>query len=116
MVKGRKVIFWGREDLLGCSVEMFLSARKEWEVIRLCSGQNDEALMDVIALEKPDVALLYLDKDEGFGTLPMQLIQCYPGLKVIALNLDSNEIEIYNRKKLCIGTISDLLSAVEGKA
>lgn len=113
MVKTRKVIFWGREDLLGRSVEIFLSARDEWKMVRLYSGQNDEELMDVIDMEKPDVVLLYLDNAEDKRTLPMQLFQCFPGLKVIALDLESNEIEIYGKQKFCVSTISDLLFAME---
>lgn len=111
MAKTKKVVFWGREDLLGHSVEIFLSAREEWEVIRISSGPKGEGLFDVIEKENPDVVLLYLEDDDR--TLPTRLIQCYPGMKVIALNLDSNEIETYNRQILCITEIEDLLSAVE---
>lgn len=110
----RKVILWGREDLLGRSMEIFLSTRDEWEVIRLNSEQNDDYLLAAIEQEKPDVVLLYLNCNDVSGALPLQLIQCYPGLKVISLNLGSNEIEVYHKQTHCINAISDLLGVVEG--
>ncbi len=111
MAKTRKIILWGREDVLGCSVEIFLSTLKEWEVVRRFSEQSDEGLKDVIEREKPDVVLLNLDSSNQ--TLPVRLIQFYPGVKVITVDLNNNTIEIYNKQELCISAVSDFLYAVE---
>lgn len=82
-------------------------------MIRLNSEQNGNDLLAAVEQEKPDVVLLYQNCNDDNGALPLQLIQCYPGLKVISLHLDSNEIEVYNRQKHWINAISDLLGIVE---
>ncbi len=79
----------------------------------MCSGLNNERLLDVVEIEQPDAVLLYLPNHDDKRILPMQLIQHYPGIKVVALDLESNEIEIYHRQKRCIHTIADLLSALD---
>ena len=109
----KKVILWGRKDLLGRSMEIFLSNCEAWEVIRLNSEQKGNDLLEAIEQEKPDVVLLYQNCNDNNGTLPLQLIQCYPGLKVISLHLESNMIEVYNKQTHWINAISDLLGVVE---
>jgi hypothetical protein len=113
VVKTRKVILWGREDLLGSSVEILLSGCTGWEVIRLFSGQNENRLYQAIEQEKPDVVLLYPESCQDNDVLPMRVIQCYPGIKVININLNSEEVDIYSKQKVSVHTLSDLLGAFE---
>jgi hypothetical protein len=114
MVKTRKVILWGREDLLGRSVELFLSEHQEWEVLRLPNRQVDEGLLEITLREKPDVAILYLGNCSDNQSLPMRLIQQCPGLKVITVSLENNTMAVYCKQEVMVENVSDLLSVIEG--
>lgn len=113
MANTRKVVFWGGEDVLGCSVEKFLSAREAWEVIRILNRLGEETLAAVVAREKPDVAVLYLGHGDDKPRLPLRLIQECPGLKVITVGLGSNTIEVYSRQEVKVGNLADFLTLVE---
>lgn len=113
MVKAQKVFLWGREDILGCSFEMVLSAHKEWEVIQLLNLEDEEALVELIACEKPDVVILSLSTYKDTQSLPVRLIEKFIGLKVITVNLGNNTVEVFCRQEVKVDTMEDLLAVVE---
>ena len=114
MKTSKTVILWGREDMLGRGVELFLNARKEWEVIRISDKNNIDLLFRTIEQKKPDVVIIYEGDYSGDIHLPMQLMQARPELMVLTVSLESNSMEVYNKKKVWVKEVSDLLSVVEG--
>ncbi len=114
MNKTKTVILWGREDLLGRGVEFFLNTRSEWEVIRVSDKQGVDFLTQEVERVKPDVVILYQGNCAGDVPVPMQLLQARPDLKVITVSLENNSVEVYNKQKVWLKEVADLLSVVEG--
>jgi DNA-binding NarL/FixJ family response regulator len=113
VTKSMKVILWGREDVLGSAVELFLNTCKEWEVIRISETQNSEDLIQQVEKVAPHVVILYQGDCASQTDLPMLLIQDHPGLKVIMVSLENNSMEMYHKQKIYVKEVSDLLTFVE---
>lgn len=111
-VKLKKVIVWGKEDLLSFSVISFLSAIKDWEVINLSNGQGIDDLIWEVETIHPDAIIMYQRYCAMSAYLPAQLLSNYSDLTVITINSDDNSIEVYNKKQILIREASDLISAI----
>lgn len=114
MNKPRTVILWGREDLLGRAVELLLTNRKKWEVIRISDNNRLDTLFQEVERVDPNVVIIYQGDCASDTQIPAQLLQGRPGLKVITVSLENNSMEVYNKQKVLIKDVSDLLSVLEG--
>ena len=113
MMKSKTIVLWGREDLLSSSVELFLTNQKGWEVISISNEESFNALLEAVDKMHPDVVIIHQGDRSTNSSLPMQLIQDYPGLKVITLSLQDNLMEVYSKQNILVKAASDLISAVE---
>jgi len=113
MVKSKTIVMWGREDLLSSSVELFLTNQKGWEVISISNEESFNALLQAVDKMHPDVVIIHQGDRSANSSLPMQLIQDHPGLKVITLSLQDNLMEVYSKQKILVKAASDLISVVE---
>ncbi len=113
--KSKKVIIWGHPDVLSWAVEHFLSARKDWDVASLSNKRGIDGLIYKIEKSQPNIVILYQRNCAKSGYLPAQLLLNYPGLTVITVNPDNNEMEVYVKKQVNIESVSDLISVVEGE-
>ncbi len=117
MSKPKTVILWGRDDVLRRAVELFLSAKTGWDVITVSDSKLLQQVGD--ALEQPDtkVVIIYQvyssSSSEDEINLLLHLFQKHPGIKVITLNLENNAVDVYNRKKVYIKEVRNLLAVVE---
>ena len=113
MTKSKTIVLWGREDLLSSSVELFLTAQKGWEVISISNEEGFNALLQAVDKVHPEVVIIHQGDRSANSSLPMQLIQDYPGLKVITVNLQNNLMEVYSKQNILVKAASDLVSVVE---
>jgi aromatic ring-cleaving dioxygenase len=111
--KTKTVILWGGENLLGRAVELFLAARQEWEVIRIVEQDNGESLLQQVERVNPNIVIVYQDNFHSNSSLPLKLLQRRQGLRVIIVSLENNSMEVYNKQKIWVKEISDLISTVE---
>lgn len=109
----RKVILWGREDLLSRAVRLFLETRMDWMVVRVSNDGNVEDLFHILLRERPDVVILCQDRFDGDAELPLRLINAQLCLKVVTLNLENNLMQVYSKQNVMIQGITDLLSVIE---
>ena len=113
MMKSKTIVLWGREDLLSSSVELFLTNQKGWEVISISNEESFNALLEAVDKMHPDVVIIHQGDRSTNSSLPMQLIQDYPGLRVITMSLQDNLMEVYSKQKILVKAASDLISVVE---
>jgi N-dimethylarginine dimethylaminohydrolase len=113
MVKPKTIVLWGREDLLSSSVELFLTAQKGWKVISISNEESFDALLLAVEKVHPNVVIIHQGDRSTNSSLPMQLIQDYPGLRVITVSLQNNLMEVYSKQNILVKAASDLISAVE---
>jgi hypothetical protein len=114
-VKSRKVIIWGRPDVLSWAVEFFLSARKDWEIFSLSNERSVDNLFCEVEKMQPEAVIIYQRTCARSAYLPAQLLLNYPNLSVITVNPDDNSMEVYSKKQIFIHEVSDLISVVEGE-
>ncbi len=113
MMKSKKIVLWGREDLLSSSVELFLTAQKGWCVVSISNEENFEALILAVNKVHPDVVIIQ-QGDRSSNSYPlMKLIQDHPGLRVITVSLEDNLMEVYSKQNILVKSASDLISVVE---
>ena len=113
MMKSKTILLWGRDDLLSSSVELFLTAQKGWEVISISNEESFDALLLAMDKVHPDVVIIQQGDRSANSSLPMQLIQDFPGLKVITMSLQDNLMEVYSKQNILVKAASDLISVVE---
>ncbi len=113
MSRCKTIILWGLEDVIGQAVEMFLSTRKGWEVLRILDTHNVDRLIDQIEQANPEVAILHLGDRCQDSELALKLIHLYPGLKVITVSLEQNLMEVYSKQEVNVNGITDLINVVE---
>lgn len=109
----RKVIIWGREDLLSQAVSRVLEAGRSWEILRVSSTENIEKLIQKIQTTKPEVVILCQDGVKEDSILPMKVINAQSRLKVVSLSLANNLIQVYSKTDVMVQGGMDLLSIIE---
>ena len=113
MMKSKKIMLWGREDLLSSSIELFLTAQKGWKVINISDEEKFEALIKAVDKVDPEVVIIH-QGDHSNNSYPlMKLIQDHPRLKVITVSLKDNLMEVYSKQNILVKSASDLISVVE---
>ena len=112
-MKSKTIVLWGREDLLSTSVELFLTAQKGWKVVNISIEESLDTLIKAVDEVKPDVVIIHQGNRAGNSNLPTVLLQDHPGLKVIAVSLDDNLMEVYSKQNILVTSALDLISAVE---
>ena len=112
-MKPKTIVFWGREDLLSSSVELFLTAHKEWQVINVPNEGNAETLMKTLEKISSDVVIIHLEDRARNSTLPSILLKSYPHLRVITINPKDTLVEVYSKRCIVVNSASDLIAVVE---
>ena len=109
----KTIVIWGRDDLLSSSMELFLSARDEWEVICIPLERDFEALLQTVNRANPDVVIIQLGNLADNSNLAAILLQGHSGLKVIGLSLENNLMEVYCKRNILVKSSADLISEVD---
>ena len=113
MMKTKTVLLCGQDDILSHSVDLFLSSRKDWKVIRISSHCALKQLLKKIKNVNPDVVILHQGSHADSTNLPSHLMKDHAGLKVITISSENNSMEIYNKEQVWLKTADDLLSIIE---
>ena len=112
-MKSKTIVLWGREDILSSSVELILTAHNDWKVFSISNEEKLDALIKVVDKLKPDVVIIHLGDCAGNLNLPTGLLQVHPGLKVITVNPNNNQLEVYSKQNIKVKAASDLIAAIE---
>jgi hypothetical protein len=108
----RSAILWGREDLLGMAIESLLHTTCGWHVIKILGNHDAGLLAREVEKAKPKIVFITKGDSTDEFPLPLQLIQDFPELKIIVINPENNQVEVYQRQKIHIKEASDLLSII----
>lgn len=109
----KKVVLWGREDLLSSSVELFLAAQKGWKVINVFDEDNPETLIKTVDSIHPDIVIMQKGDLAIHSNLPTILLHDHPKLKVVTINQNNNMMEVFSKQNILITSASDLISVVD---
>jgi hypothetical protein len=114
MTKTKKVMLCGRKDVLGGAFEAFLADKQDWDVVRITEDSPAEDFIQVVKQENPDVVILYESSLFRATPLPAKLMQNCPKVRVITASLQDNNLEVYDKQKICINNVADFFAAIEG--
>lgn len=112
-MKSKTIVLWVLDDLLSSSVELFLTAQKDWNVINISGEEHLDSVFQTVDKVKPDVVILHKEKQTGRLDLPHVLLQNHPNLKVIVVSLKNNLMEVYSKQNILVKSTADLIFAVE---
>lgn len=112
-MKSKTIILWGNEDVLERAVELFLSSRQDWEVIQIPGDVCDDDLIAEVTKANPDVAILCFNNGDRETAIHTRLMEGCPGVKIITISLETNQVDVYQKVKVRVDEVSDLISAVE---
>ena len=113
IIRSRKAILWGQVDVLAQAVSQFLTASMNWDVIRVPIEAGIEGLLMEMKREHPDVVILCQERTEDDASLPIRLIQEQHCPRVVTVELESNQIQVYSKQNIIVQGASDLLSIIE---
>jgi len=105
-------VLWGVEGLFLDSVELFLKAGAAWDVVKVPDECGVDFLLQRVKTVKPTVVVLCQERDASDVALLMQLAQIQSCLKVVAISMESNLMQIYSKQRVIMHNVSDLLSIV----
>ena len=111
-MKPRTAILWGREDLLGQAVESILTADRDWQVIKVLGTPDLRALTQEIEKTKPEIVIINQSHSADAFPVLVHLMERFPEMKIITVNPDNNLVEVYNKQKVCLEEVADLLSVI----
>lgn len=116
MTKSKIIVVWGNQDLLGSSIEYFLSGREGWKV--LCVSEREEllALIRAAGTEQIDVLIVHQGHRDNLADFPLHLLQDHPSMRVISISLENNAMEVYSKQKVMVKQASDLIAVIENAA
>jgi hypothetical protein len=113
--RSRTAMIWGPDDLLTQAMEFFLKAEETWQVIRISADQSIDDLSEQIKRIQPEVIILHTGNCASDTSLPVQLIQEYPNVRVITASLENNQMQVYSKQSIRLRKASDLLSIIEDR-
>ena len=114
MTKSKVAILWGCEDLLGSAVEQLLTTAKNWKIIRIYDESDANLLVREVERVNPDVVILHRSDYASSLLEPLKkLMVDHREMRLIAISLENNLVEVYNKQTVSIKEASDLLSVME---
>jgi hypothetical protein len=108
----RRAILWGPEILLAQAVEFFLEEDSVWDVKWVAFDSGIDRLFEELKQVNPELVILCSERADQDSTLALQLLNEQTHLKVVALDLESNQIQVYSKQNFVIQGVTDLLSIV----
>ena len=114
MTKSKVAILWGCEDLLGSAVEQLLTTAKDWKIIRIYDESDANLLVREVERVNPDVVILHRSDYASSLLEPLKkLMVDHREMRLIAISLENNLVEVYDKQTVSIKEASDLLSVME---
>lgn len=113
MAKTKRVVVWGDEDVLGVSIEMFLTTKTDWKVYRVSNKEELDCLIQTVIHRKPDIILIQQGSQDFPPDLLQQLLNDYPDIKVIMIGLETNLMDVYSKHKVFAKDQQDLIRVIE---
>lgn len=113
MAKSKTIVIWGNQDLLGSSIEYFLSG-KGWRVFCISTKDEWEALIQAAETEPVDILIIHSGHHDHFADHPLLVLEDYPSMQVISVSLENNMVEVYSKQKVVVKQASDLMTVIEG--
>ena len=113
MAKSKIIVVWGNDDLLGSSIEYFLSGKEGWKVYCVSKEEELDALIQAAGNEPIDLLILHHGDKKDIADSPFRLLQDYPSMRVISISLENNVMEVYSKQKILVQQASDLIMAIE---
>jgi hypothetical protein len=114
MAKSKAAILWARPDLLGSTIEQLLTKVKDWKIIRLYDESDSGLLAREAERVNPDIVIINRSDFASSIMEPLKkLMLDNHEMKLIAINLEDNLVEVYNKQTVSIKEVSDLLSVIE---
>lgn len=111
--RSRKAILWGWDDLLTRAVGHSLEASMIWDVIRVPTEAGVEILVSETGRVGPDVVILCQERVEDDTSLPIRLIQEQFCPRVVIVELESNQIQVYSKQNVIVQGANDLLFIID---
>lgn len=111
-MRSKTIVFWGREDILSCSVKYFLTAEQEWNVFNVSHEEDLASMIQMVDRVNPDVVVLHQENYGDELNPPIMLLQNFPNLKVIAFSAANTTMEVYSKQDVLIKSASDFISVV----
>lgn len=108
----KTAIVWGREDLLGWTVEFLLHASDDWEVVRVPELRATRDVLRQVEQSQSEVVILYQGNSPVENGLVMRLLEM--GQRVIQVDPQSNVMEVYSRKEVQMRSAADFMAIVQG--
>lgn len=109
----RMVVVWGEEDILNTSIQYLLSLKKGWNVVCITNQKDLETLITASQTPHAEIVIIVKADQKNAPQFFLQLIQDYPAVKVIAISLKNNTMEVYRKQEILVKQSSDLVSEIE---
>ena len=113
MTKPKKIVVWGSEDILSSSIEFFLAAKEDWNVVSISNHEDLDALISAVETTQPDIVIINQACNADLTNLPLQLLQDHPAIKVITIGLENNVMDVYSKQKVLVKQAADLITVIE---
>ncbi len=113
MKEQKTFILWGCEDLIQEAVANLLSANQDWTIVRVANKDDYENLSQEVEQRKPSAVIITQIEPDEDSVLPLKLVQDHPGVKVLTICLENNQLEVYNRQHVRVKAVEDLISVID---
>lgn len=113
MTKSKMIAVWGDENVLGSSINYFLSTKEDWKVFNITNLEDLNTLVQLAENSKSDIVFIDLGNCKDSTNVIMQLLRDHPKIRVIKISLENNAMEVYNKQKVMVKQASDLISVIE---
>lgn len=104
---------WGEDGILSWTVESILRTRAEWCVVRSDERAGWCGLLRDIQNSNAEAVILYHFDTAENTRLALDLIAEFPELRVISVNPQDNEMQVYSRQLVCMNQAADLITVME---
>jgi DNA-binding NarL/FixJ family response regulator len=108
----KHVLIAVQANILATGIESVLKTGEGLAVDRIAFNDKNIVRAEIDRLQP---AILVLEEMQGLTqVLPLlELFRLHPNLKILVVNADSNIVQVYERRELCLEASIDLVQAVQ---
>ncbi|MCB8983255.1 MAG: response regulator transcription factor [Ardenticatenaceae bacterium] len=112
--KSNRILIVSEQGIMGSGLEKLLVDEQTFEVVRLVLHSEEDLLQQIWQL-LPDIIILALEPTEICPARLLEQLQDYGRVRIVLVDLLSNEIDVYDREPVTLNDYGTLINHLRYK-
>lgn len=108
----KTIIVLGREDVFSGALLLFLAQKETWKIVHFIQPHSLNQIISGVDTTQSDIVVIQ-QKSYANDCLALEILQHFSQLKIVVVNLENNQVEVYSKQRVVAKKVSDLFALIE---